>query len=84
MTQPEGGQPLRTCDNSRKANQVLALTAKVKTLEEQIDTLKTKIKQPKMTDFVIRKLDTAAEQALEVAREAIAQAHHEQVAEAGR
>ena len=65
----QGGQPLRTCDNSRKANQVLALTAKVKTLEEQIDTLKTKIKQPKMTDFVIRKLDTAAEQALEVEKQ---------------
>ena len=57
---------MRTCDNSRKANQVLALTAKVKTLEAEIDTLKTKIKQPKMTEFVIRKLDTAAEQALEV------------------
>ena len=65
----QGGQPLRTCDNSRKANKVVALTAQVKTLEAQLDALKTKIKQPRMTDFVMTKLDTAAEQALEVEKQ---------------
>ena len=65
----QGGQPLRTCDNSRKANKVVALTAQVKTLEAQLDALKTKIKQPRMTNFVMTKLDTAAEQALEVEKQ---------------
>ena len=65
----QGGQPLRTCDNSRKANKVVALTAQVKTLEAQLDALKTKITQPRMTDFVMTKLDTAAEQALEVEKQ---------------
>jgi hypothetical protein len=34
-------KPLRTCDNSRKANQVKELTAAVTLLNAQIEALKT-------------------------------------------